>query len=164
MPPKYITIRQGKSQKRLSLKSVQVISGVGTVNRSRKQLMKACEDVWRLVIKAKWGEGCLAKGQVRACSGYIDCSHIIPKAQGLIARFHSDNAFPLCHGHHFEVWHKNPVWAFEFTVAMLGMEKLQSLKKQCAASGAGTDLRLVELELKSILKRLPKLDDELSKQ
>lgn len=124
--------------------------------------MKACEDVWRKVIKAKWGEECLAVGQIRRCSGHIDCSHIFPKARGLVARFHPDNAFPLCHGHHFEVWHKDPWWAYNFTVDLIGKEKYDRMQKECSASGAGTDLRLVEMELKSILRKTKRIDDELA--
>jgi len=45
---------------------------------------------------------------------HLQASHIIPKREGLVCRWNTENVITLCLRCHLETWHKNPLWAAEW--------------------------------------------------
>lgn len=131
---------------------------------SKKSIKNYLDDLYRRCIMIKWGNRCLAEADrnSKRCGGKIECSHIKPKSRGLIARYYLDNAIPLCHSHHFGVWHKDPIWAYRFISNLLGEKKLDQLEIMSWETSPSFDYSAMELYLKDYLRNHKTIEEKLS--
>lgn len=60
----------------------------------------------------------------------LHASHIYPRGKYPKMQFNTDNVKALCLGCHLYWWHKHPIEAKEWAEKVLGVDRLDKLKKQ----------------------------------
>ena len=76
---------------------------------AKRYLIKKLDSLVAKVLRKR--EDCCQK-----CGGtsYLHTSHVIPKSAGFKLRWDLNNVMLLCHHHHLNWWHKNPIEAGEW--------------------------------------------------